>query len=277
MAQRGGRKLSVQRAQLNWLCRWEALCRHSAARRSKQAPRPRECLRGKWNFLQRANFIAIIRSCKFRDFDEIFKNSAFLEPIIRENRWNEITGSPSLYLFESSRSFNNSIRPLSAHEAVSRRKKNLSPSLESCLRRIGNWNSADHRDEAAHQVPAGKSSFLFRRVTYPTLSNTYDSQSREDLSRKTSRGFESVWETSLGGSMSEKGGIRSKKGRGILYILFWQDIRSAILLPSLSSFQLLFFFFYFYLLSPSFDYFLPSFGTPCSRQRGGKEKDRKGK
>lgn len=141
----------------------------------------------------------------------------YLVPRFNHSRWNEINQieCPSLYLFESCCSFDETIAFLS-HKIETDIEKNLSPSLESCLRRIGigeTGDSEDHPDEAAHQVPAGKSSFLFRRVTYPTLSNTCDSQLREeDLVGK--HGETSARETSLGGSMSEKDGhgIQSKKG-----------------------------------------------------------------
>lgn len=109
-----------------------------------------------------ANFIAIIHSCKYpRDFDEIFNNGSLLLVSIIH-----VGTKPRVFLF---------IRIFPQRETIAlvpyrrtnrkqfRYERRISP-LESC--RIGNWNSA------AHQVPAGKSSFLFRRVTYPTLSNT---------------------------------------------------------------------------------------------------------
>ena len=166
VVQRGRRKLSAQRAQLNWLCRWEAsarlsLCRHSAARRSKQAAVPTRVAERKVEFFF-ANFIAIIHSCKYpRDFDEIFKR----QPSPRLDH-STLETKPRVFLF---------IRIFPQRETIAlvsyrrtnrkqfRYERRISP-LKSC--RIGNWNSA------AHQVPAGKSSFLFRRVTYPTLSST---------------------------------------------------------------------------------------------------------
>ena len=134
VVQRGRRKLSAQRAQLNWLCRWEAsarlsLCRHSAARRSKQAAVPTRVAERKVEFFF-ANFIAIIHSCKYpRDFDEIFKRQP--SPRLDHSRWNE-----SLFIYSNLPSTrNNSARPLSSHEskAVSLRKKNLSSGI------VSNW------------------------------------------------------------------------------------------------------------------------------------------
>ena len=164
VVQRGRRKLSAQRAQLNWLCRWEAsarlsLCRHSAARRSKQAAAPTRVAERKVKFFFLRISFQLSTAANIRAISMKFLNGSLLLVSI-------IHVGTKVFLF---------IRIFPQRETIAlvpyrrtnrkqfRYERRISP-LESC--RIGNWNSA------AHQVPAGKSSFLFRRVTYPTLSNT---------------------------------------------------------------------------------------------------------
>lgn len=134
VVQRGRRKLSAQRAQLNWLCRWEASARLSVqtlrCSQIKAGGRAHASGREESEIFFFANFIAIIHSCKYpRDFDEIFKRQP--SPRLDHSRWNE-----SLFIYSNLPSTrNNSARPLSSHEskAVSLRKKNLSSGI------VSNW------------------------------------------------------------------------------------------------------------------------------------------
>lgn len=121
-------------------------------------PRPREWPRGKWNFFLRIS-LQLSTAANIRAISMKFLNGNLLLVSI-------IHVGTKVFLF---------IRIFPQRETIAlvpyrrtnrkqfRYERRISP-LESC--RIDNWNSA------AHQVPAGKSSFLFRRVTYPTLSNT---------------------------------------------------------------------------------------------------------